>query len=131
MSVSKRPHPFIMDHEWVVGCSLCPFDHSKHQKDPAETHCRKCGITLSRAKAREDDIDVEACPIREVRECRKCGRISPIQVDSPESYSVCTLCQHPDIPMYHSAAEALKAMQDISAGVQADPPKIKGPKKLD
>jgi len=108
----KRPHPFTSNHEWTECCATsCPFDHSKHQRNPREIHCRKCGITLSRAQARSDDIDVEACPIREIKQCRKCKRVMPIPVES--SVSLCARCLYPNAPIYHTAKEALKAMLDI------------------
>jgi len=118
---NRRPHPFIYDHEWVDDCATCPFDHAWPRGD-RERHCRKCGITPHRARDRQDDIAFEACPMREVSRCRKCGKIAPISGDSSPEYSLCTLCQHPHALHFNTATEAVEAIRDINAGKPPEPP---------
>ena len=122
---SRRPFPFTSTHEWVVGCSSCPFNHTKWQRDPTEPHCRKCGITKSRAEYRKEDIDIEACPMGKIATCRQCQGLLPIPVEASPTYSLCTRCLYPGAPVYHTVGEALKAMADINAGVEPDLPSPK------
>jgi len=120
--INKRPDPFTSDHVWVHDCSTCLFDHHLEKYNRKQPHCQKCGIDRRRAEERSQDIDVEACPVREVAQCRKCGETHPIGTDSPTDYTLCRSCLYPDIPTYHTVAEALKAMSDINAGKPPDPP---------
>jgi hypothetical protein len=123
MNDSRRPFPFTSTHEWVDECeSSCPFNHWTHRKYPSEQHCRKCGISSGMAQSREKDIDIEACPMRDINKCRQCQELMPIPVECPASYSLCLSCLHPHTTTYHTAREAIAAMLDINAGKSPEPP---------
>jgi hypothetical protein len=120
---NRRPFPFMSDHEWVDDCEAsCPNKHLGMCGKPLGRHCRKCGIPLWMAQSRSQDIDVEACSIREIGRCRGCQALCGIPVESPEGSSLCIRCLYPDAPIFQSASEMLKAMQDINAGMMPDLP---------
>jgi hypothetical protein len=117
----KPPFPFFSDHDWVSNCSTCPFNHYGSE----EEHCRKCGITAGKAKEREEDVAFNACAIRDVERCSKCGKIQPIGCESPPQKSLCPLCLYPNTPFFRTAKEAKGAILDDQAGKPPDPPSKK------
>ena len=119
----RRPFPFTSSHEWVDECeSSCPYNHPGCQEDPTGRHCRKCGIAMSMALSRERDIDIEACPIRNIGRCRRCERLGPITMESSVDVSICHTCLHPHVFHASSVTGAIAAMLNINAGMTPDPP---------